>query len=131
MVILNAARDTPTARRAARVGAELGAEVIHAARLTGLKAATERETYRNAKSTLAVTMAPASALRLQPIPPSADFRLDLATGCPAHCQYCYLAGSLTGPPGHAGLRQPGRHLRGRDGPSRAGHDHVAVRCPRA
>jgi spore photoproduct lyase len=35
---------------------------------------------------------------LQPIPPSADWRLDLAEGCPAHCQYCYLAGSLTGPP---------------------------------
>jgi spore photoproduct lyase len=22
----------------------------------------------------------------------------LAEGCPAHCQYCYLAGSLSGPP---------------------------------
>ena len=36
--------------------------------------------------------------RPQPIPPSADWRIDLARGCPAHCQYCYLAGSLTGPP---------------------------------
>jgi spore photoproduct lyase len=25
-------------------------------------------------------------------------RLHLAEGCPAHCQYCYLAGSLQGPP---------------------------------
>ena len=24
--------------------------------------------------------------------------MDLAEGCPAHCQYCYLAGSLSGPP---------------------------------
>jgi spore photoproduct lyase len=35
---------------------------------------------------------------LQAIPPSADWRFDLAQGCPAHCQYCYLAGSLGGPP---------------------------------
>ena len=30
--------------------------------------------------------------------PSADWRFDLAEGCPAHCSYCYLAGSLAGPP---------------------------------
>ena len=36
--------------------------------------------------------------RLQPIAPSADWRVDLAEGCPAHCAYCYLAGSLKGPP---------------------------------
>ncbi|WP_308915672.1 spore photoproduct lyase family protein [Jannaschia sp. LMIT008] len=98
VVILKAAAGSPVAERAARVGAELGAEVVHAARLTGLKGGDERQTYRSAKSTLAITTAPPSSLRLQPIPPSADFRLDLATGCPAHCQYCYLAGSLTGPP---------------------------------
>jgi len=45
-----------------------------------------------------VVVAPPSALKPQPIPPSADWRIDLARGCPAHCQYCYLAGSLTGPP---------------------------------
>jgi spore photoproduct lyase len=67
-------------------------------RLTGLSAGSERETYARAKSTLAVVVAPPSALRPQPIPPSADWRVDLARGCPAHCQYCYLAGSLTGPP---------------------------------
>ena len=98
VVILDAAADTDVARRAARVGAEMGAEIVRAGRVTGLKADTERETYRRAKSTLVIANAPASALRLQPIPPSADFRLDLATGCPAHCQYCYLAGSLAGPP---------------------------------
>ncbi|MEJ7707363.1 MAG: spore photoproduct lyase family protein [Nocardioidaceae bacterium] len=67
-------------------------------RLTGLSAESERETYARAKSTLAVVVAPPSALKPQPIPPSADWRIDLARGCPAHCQYCYLAGSLTGPP---------------------------------
>jgi spore photoproduct lyase len=45
-----------------------------------------------------VVVAPASKRRPQPIPPSADWRFDLAEGCPAHCQYCYLAGSLGGPP---------------------------------
>src|SRR5207244_1753172 len=52
----------------------------------------------NAKSTLAVVAASESKRRLQPIPPSADWRFDLAEGCHAHCQYCYLAGSLAGPP---------------------------------
>jgi spore photoproduct lyase len=67
-------------------------------RLTGLTRGSERETYAYAKSTLAVVVAPPSALKPQPIPPSADWRIDLARGCPAHCQYCYLAGSLSGPP---------------------------------
>jgi spore photoproduct lyase len=67
-------------------------------RLVGLRGETERETYARAKTTLAVVVAPPSALEPQPIPPSADWRIDLAKGCPAHCQYCYLAGSLTGPP---------------------------------
>jgi len=66
--------------------------------LVGLRGESERETYARAKSTLAVVVAPPSALKPQPIPPSADWRIDLARGCPAHCQYCYLAGSLTGPP---------------------------------
>jgi spore photoproduct lyase len=67
-------------------------------RLAGLSEGSEREVYARAKSTLAVVVAPPSALKPQPIPPSADWRIDLARGCPAHCQYCYLAGSLTGPP---------------------------------
>jgi spore photoproduct lyase len=71
---------------------------LSANRLSGLTGATERETYARAKSTLAVVVAPPSALAPQPIPPSADWRIDLARGCPAHCQYCYLAGSLSGPP---------------------------------
>jgi spore photoproduct lyase len=75
--------------------AALGAEVVRlkSDRLTGLP-----DTYRDAKSTLAVVVAPPGKRRPQPIPPSADWRFDLAAGCPAHCQYCYLAGSLAGPP---------------------------------
>ncbi|WP_299057091.1 spore photoproduct lyase family protein [uncultured Nocardioides sp.] len=67
-------------------------------RLPSLRGDSERETYARAKRTLAVVVAPPSQLKPQPIPPSADWRLDLAKGCPAHCQYCYLAGSLQGPP---------------------------------
>ncbi|WP_247235678.1 spore photoproduct lyase family protein [Telluribacter sp. SYSU D00476] len=73
-------------------------QVLKHNRLVGLRGEDERETYRNAKNTLAVVTAPASAFKLQPIPPSADFQFHLAEGCPAHCQYCYLAGSLQGPP---------------------------------
>ena len=54
--------------------------------------------YAQAKATLAIVVASPSRRRLQPIPPSADWRIDLAEGCPAHCGYCYLAGSLKGPP---------------------------------
>ena len=39
-----------------------------------------------------------SRRRLQPVPPSADWRFDLAEGCPAHCSYCYLAASPAEPP---------------------------------
>ncbi|MEL6603298.1 MAG: spore photoproduct lyase family protein [Cyanobacteria bacterium J06614_10] len=67
-------------------------------RVMGLRGDTERETYAKAKQTMAVVTAPPSAFKLQPIPPSADWQFHLAEGCPAHCQYCYLASSLTGPP---------------------------------
>lgn len=67
-------------------------------RLSGLRGETERETYDTSKRTLAVVTAPPSSFKLSPIPPSADWQFHLAEGCPAHCQYCYLAGSLQGPP---------------------------------
>ena len=75
--------------------ASLGSEIIRlpADRLNGLP-----DSYRDAKTTMAIVTASASRRRLQPIPPSADWRFDLAEGCPAHCSYCYLAGSLAGPP---------------------------------
>ncbi len=73
----------------------LGSEIVrlNADRLSGLP-----DAYRDAKTTMAVVAASPSRRRLQPIPPSADWRFDLAEGCPAHCSYCYLAGSLAGPP---------------------------------
>lgn len=73
-------------------------EELSGNRLTGLRKDNERETYANAKRTLAVVTAPPSSFKLSPIPPSADWQFHLAEGCPAHCQYCYLAGSLQGPP---------------------------------
>ncbi|WP_250031103.1 spore photoproduct lyase family protein [Paractinoplanes maris] len=78
----------------------LGIEVerLTSARLTGVRGENDRQTYARAKSTLAIVVSPPSRRKLQPIAPSADWRFDLAEGCPAHCQYCYLAGSLSGPP---------------------------------
>lgn len=80
--------------------AGLGSEIVElrSNRLTGLGGDNPRQSYVNAKTTLALVVAPPSKRRLQSIPPSADWRVDLAEGCPAHCQYCYLAGSLSGPP---------------------------------
>lgn len=76
----------------------LPTEIANNNRITGLRGKDERETYRIAKNTLAIVKAPPSAFNLRPIPPSADWQFHLAEGCPAHCQYCYLAGSLSGPP---------------------------------
>ncbi|MGF1554058.1 MAG: spore photoproduct lyase family protein [Paracoccaceae bacterium] len=100
VLVTRSARDWPIATRVAERATAMGAEVVELKgdRVTGLRGESEAETYRRAKSTLAVVVAPPSARRPQPIPPSADWRFDLATGCPAHCQYCYLAGSLAGPP---------------------------------
>ena len=73
-------------------------EILPHNRLTGLRGENDRETYQISKRTLAVVTAPPSSFKLSPIPPSADWQFHLAEGCPAHCQYCYLAGSLQGPP---------------------------------
>ncbi len=80
--------------------AALGAEVtrLKSNRLTNLGADTPGKTYALAKTTLAIVVSPAGQRKLQPIPPSADWQFHIAQGCPAHCQYCYLAGSLQGPP---------------------------------
>ena len=85
----------PSGAAAVERAAALGAEIVRlpADRLSGLPDAS-----RDAKTTMAVVTASPSRRRLQAIPPSADWRFDLAEGCPAHCSYCYLAGSLAGPP---------------------------------
>ena len=87
-------------RAMAERAAALGLPVIElpSDRLPPPDDADARSGYAAAKATLAVVVAPPSKLRLQPIAPSADWRVDLAEGCPAHCSYCYLAGSLKGPP---------------------------------
>ncbi|WP_322921982.1 SPL family radical SAM protein [Nocardioides renjunii] len=100
VVVTPAALDEEHGRRIVERVEALGIEVerLKANRLTGVRGETDRETYARAKSTLAVVVSPPSRRTLQPIAPSADWRVDLAEGCPAHCQYCYLAGSLSGPP---------------------------------
>ncbi|MDO6414108.1 radical SAM protein [Sphingomonas sp. BIUV-7] len=87
-------------REIARRAAETGVEIIELTsdRLSLDLPEDPRRAYAEAKATLAVVVAPPSKLKLQPIAPSADWRVDLAEGCPAHCSYCYLAGSLKGPP---------------------------------
>ena len=77
-----------------------GAEVIklQGNRITGVKGESERKSYALAKTTFAIVVSPPGQRKLNPIPPSADWQFHVAQGCPAHCQYCYLAGSLSGPP---------------------------------
>ena len=100
VLLTRGARDWAHGRAIAERAAALGSEVIE---LAGDRVSLDmpddpRRAYAEAKATLAVTVAPPSKRRLQPISPSADWRVDLAEGCPAHCSYCYLAGSLKGPP---------------------------------
>ncbi|MEG9503081.1 MAG: radical SAM protein, partial [Methylorubrum extorquens] len=65
----------------------LPVERLKSNRLTGLRDdENPRRAYARAKATLAIVTAPPTKLKLQPIPPSADWRFDLAEGCPAHCQ---------------------------------------------
>ena len=73
-------------------------ELLTGDRLPNLRGDGDRAAFMAAKDTIAVVVPPRSKRTLQPIAPSADWRVDLAQGCPAHCQYCYLAGSLSGPP---------------------------------
>jgi spore photoproduct lyase len=100
VVATPAAYDHAHGRRIMTLVEARGIEVerLRGNRLTGLRGESDRETYARAKSTMAIVVSPPSRRRLQPIAPSADWRFDLAEGCPAHCQYCYLAGSLSGPP---------------------------------
>lgn len=101
VLLTRSAAELPAGREIARRAADGGADVVELEgdRLANVvDGADPRSAYAQAKSTLAVVVASEARRRLQPIPPSADWRFDLAEGCPAHCQYCYLAGSLAGPP---------------------------------
>ncbi len=100
VVVTPAALDHPHGLRVVERVEAAGVEVerLRSNRLTGVRGDDERQTYARAKATMAIVVSPPSRRALQPIAPSADWRFDLAEGCPAHCQYCYLAGSLSGPP---------------------------------
>ncbi len=100
MLVTHSAMTFAHGRQIAERAAAQGIEVVALSgdRLNLAFPDDPRRTYAEAKNTLAVTVAPPSKRRLQPIAPSADWRVDLAEGCPAHCSYCYLAGSLKGPP---------------------------------
>ncbi len=100
VVATPAAYDHPHGRRIIASVEARGLEVerLKSARLTGVRGENDRQTYARAKATMAIVVSPPSRRKLQPIAPSADWRFDLAEGCGAHCQYCYLAGSLSGPP---------------------------------
>ncbi|MBO8163265.1 MAG: spore photoproduct lyase [Brevibacillus sp.] len=54
----------------------------------GIPGETDVEKYRNAKRTLVVGVR--RTLTFEPSKPSAEYALPLATGCTAHCHYCYL-----------------------------------------
>jgi spore photoproduct lyase len=101
VLVTRSAAERPHGRRILRHLEAAGVddvELLRGDRLPPLRGDGDRAAFMAAKDTLAVVVPPPSKRQLQPIPPSADFRLDLAEGCPAHCQYCYLAGSLGGPP---------------------------------
>ncbi|HXP08512.1 MAG TPA: hypothetical protein VN828_08450 [Acidobacteriaceae bacterium] len=90
----------PHGRAMLERAASYGAAVtrLNSNRLPPITADTDRKKYALAKTTFAIVVSPPGARKLQPIPPSADWQFHIAQGCPAHCQYCYLAGSLSGPP---------------------------------
>lgn len=100
VLITRSARSWPHGLAMAERAAAMGASVVElpADRVTLPPEPDPKRAYRWAKTTLAIVTASAAQRRLQPIAPSADWRVDLAQGCPAHCTYCYLAGSLKGPP---------------------------------
>ncbi|WBH17224.1 SPL family radical SAM protein [Sphingomonas radiodurans] len=100
LIVTRAARTFSHGRAILDRAAALGVEIVELPgdRLNLAFPDDPARAYAEAKLTLAVVVAPPSKRRLQPIAPSADWRVDLAEGCPAHCSYCYLAGSLKGPP---------------------------------
>ncbi|WP_132371095.1 spore photoproduct lyase [Melghiribacillus thermohalophilus] len=58
----------------------------------GIPGDTALQQYRNAKRTLVVGLK--KSLKFEPSLPSAEYALPLATGCMAHCHYCYLQTTL-------------------------------------
>lgn len=54
----------------------------------GIPGETDLEKYRNAKRTLVIGVR--KTLKFETSKPSAEYAIPLATGCAAHCHYCYL-----------------------------------------
>lgn len=61
-------------------------------RISGLPGETARQKYAEAKKTLVVGLR--RTLKFETSKPSADYAIPLLTGCPAHCEYCYLQTTL-------------------------------------
>jgi spore photoproduct lyase len=100
VLVTRSARNWDHAQRICQRASDRGIPIVELAndRVVWPAPDDPRQAYADAKATLAIVVAPPSKMKLQPIAPSADWRIDLASGCPAHCSYCYLAGSLKGPP---------------------------------
>lgn len=61
-------------------------------RITGLPGKTPREKYAEAKRTMVIGLR--RTLKFETSKPSADYAIPLLTGCPGHCEYCYLQTTL-------------------------------------
>ncbi|UQZ86933.1 Spore photoproduct lyase [Paenibacillus konkukensis] len=65
-------------------------------RITNLPGDSELEKYRIAKRTLVVGIR--KTLKFDTSKPSAEYAIPIATGCMAHCHYCYLQTTLGAKP---------------------------------
>jgi spore photoproduct lyase len=65
-------------------------------RITNLPGDSELEKYRIAKRTLVVGIR--KTLKFEQSKPSAEYAIPIATGCMAHCHYCYLQTTLGAKP---------------------------------
>lgn len=65
-------------------------------RITDLPGESELEKYRIAKRTLVVGIR--KTLKFDTSKPSAEYAIPIATGCMAHCHYCYLQTTLGAKP---------------------------------
>lgn len=61
-------------------------------RVTGIPGESPRQVYGEAKRTLVVGVR--RSFDFETCKPSAHYRLPVVTGCPGHCQYCYLQTTL-------------------------------------
>lgn len=62
--------------------------VLKSNQVTGIPSKDERTTFFEAKRTVVLSVRKRAVL--QSCRPSANYQLPLISGCPGHCQYCYL-----------------------------------------